>query len=384
VSTLLTGAVLCAGTDGDAGLRLLGTSPDMLVNVVIRELQPTPAVGRLAEVWARLAPTLAGGTDEPANAAAAVRGLIAAGALDLPLPGSGRTGERMQALGLLGELDLTSARLAEAHADAVAIAAELSAPAPGRDELWGVWAAEPPQARVSAAAPADPAGLWRLDGCKAWCGGAGICSHALITAHADDGPRLFAVDLHAPGVAPVDDSWPVAALRGSDTRSVDLSAAAALPVGLPGQYVDRSGFWHGSVGVAAVWYGGAVGVARALQRAHERRPLDDLGLMHLGGVDAALAGARAALDAAAAAFDIDPRDRTGRAAAVARRTRAVVEAAALETIDRVGRALGAAPLALDGDHARRVADLTLYLRQSHADRDLSALGRLVADHGDDW
>jgi hypothetical protein len=325
-------------------------------------------------------------TLQPASAiaAGAVRDLIATGALDLPLPGSGRSGERLRALSRLGERDLTVARLAEAHADAIAITAELGAPAPGPDELWGVWAAEPPQARVSATAPADPAGQWRLDGRKAWCGGAGICSHALITAHAEDGPRLFAVDLRAPGVTPVDDPWPVAALRGSDTRSVELSASVALPVGGPGQYVERPGFWHGSVSVAAVWYGGAVAVARALQRAQDRRPLDDLGLMHLGGVDAALAGARAALDAAAAAFDADPCDDTGRAAAVARRTRAVVEAAAAETIDRVGRALGAAPLALDGDHASRVADLTLYLRQSHADRDLAALGRLVADHGDDW
>jgi hypothetical protein len=348
------------------------------------ELQPASAAGRLAEAWARLAPTLTGGTDDPANAAAAAGGLIAAGALDLPLPGSGRSGERLRALTRLGELDLTVARLAEAHADAVAIAAELGGPAPGRDELWGVWAAEPPQARVSATALADPPGRWRLDGRKAWCGGAGICSHALITAYAEDGPRLFAVDMHAPGVAPVADPWPAAALCGSDTRSVDLSSADALPVGGPAQYVDRPGFWHGSVSVAAVWYGGAVAVARALQRAQERRPLDDLGLMHLGGVDAALAGARAALAAAAAAFDTDPHDSSGRAPAVARRTRAVVEAAATETIDRVGRALGAAPLALDGDHARRVADLTLYLRQSHADRDLTALGRLVADHGDDW
>jgi alkylation response protein AidB-like acyl-CoA dehydrogenase len=350
----------------------------------MQEVQRVSIVGRLVEVWARLATTLAGGTDDSANAAAAVRRLMAADALDLPLPGSGRSGERFRALSRLGELDLTVARLAEAHVDAVAIAAELGAPAPGRGELWGVWAAEPPQSRVSATAPADPAGPWRLNGRKVWCGGAGICSHALITARAEDGPRLFAVDLHAPGVEPVDDPWPAAALHGSDTRSVDLSSAAALPVGGRGQYVDRPGFWHGSVSVAAVWYGGAVAVARALRRAQERRPLDDLGLMHLGGVDAALAGARSALDAAAAAFDTDPSDASGRTAAVARRTRAVVEAAATETIDRVGRALGAAPLALDGDHARRVADLTLYLRQSHADRDLTALGRLVADHGDDW
>ena len=40
-------------------------------------------------------------------------------------------------------------------------------------------------------------------------------------------------------------------------------------------------------------------------------------------------------------------------------------------------ALGPAPLALDPVHAARVADLTLYLRQHHAERDLAALGRLV-------
>lgn len=249
--------------------------------------------------------------------------------------------------------------------------------------MWGVWAAEPPDAPVRATTTQSP-DWWHLDGRKAWCSGAGICTRALITATGADGSRLFAVDLAASGVATVGDRWPVATLRGTDTRSVDLVDTQARSVGDPGAYVDRPGFWHGSVGVAAVWYGGAVGVARSLQRAHDRRALDQLGLMHLGAVDAVLGGARAALTVAAAAFDADPHDATGRAAAVARRTRAVVEAAATETVDRVGRALGAAPLALDGSHARRVADLQLYLRQSHADRDLASLGRLVADDGDDW
>jgi hypothetical protein len=57
----------------------------------------------------------------------------------------------------------------------------------------------------------------------------------------------------------------------------------------------------------------------------------------------------------------------------------VVEAAAEETLARAGRALGAGPLAADGDHPRRVADLTLYLRQSHAELDLEELGRLWLD-----
>ena len=52
-------------------------------------------------------------------------------------------------------------------------------------------------------------------------------------------------------------------------------------------------------------------------------------------------------------------------------------------LDRVGRALGAGPLCLDPVHAQRVADLPVYLRQSHAERDLAGLGALAAD-GADW
>lgn len=65
-------------------------------------------------------------------------------AADVPLPGSGRTWERFQTLHGLGREDLALARLAEGHADAVAILAELGASAPAPGERWGVWAAQPP------------------------------------------------------------------------------------------------------------------------------------------------------------------------------------------------------------------------------------------------
>jgi hypothetical protein len=51
-------------------------------------------------------------------------------------------------------------------------------------------------------------------------------------------------------------------------------------------------------------------------------------------------------------------------------------------LDRTGRALGAGPLSRDEAHGRRVADLTVYLRQHHAERDLAALGRMVT--GEAW
>jgi hypothetical protein len=67
------------------------------------------------------------------------------------------------------------------------------------------------------------------------------------------------------------------------------------------------------------------------------------------------------------------------------RVRAVVEAAATQTIERVGRALGPRPLATDATHSRRIADLIVYLRQSHAERDLAVLGDLVASaHSWPW
>jgi alkylation response protein AidB-like acyl-CoA dehydrogenase len=337
------------------------------------------SVGQLRAWWAHQPHEFS--TEDPQVAASLFRSIEADGLLQLPPPGRGQTRERFALLATVGELDLTLGRLAEAHADAAAILSELDGEPVRPGQLWGVWAAEPPSARVEAA---PDAGGWRLTGRKAWCSGAGIYNHALVTAHAADGARLFAVDLHTPQTRPVDDTWHALALTGSDTRSVDFAGVAAAPVGGPGDYVNRPGFWHGAAGVAAVWYGGAVAVARALTAAGARRPEDEILLAHLGAVDVALAAGHASIATAAAAFDADPHDRRGRAAVIARRTRGVVEATATEVIDRVGRALGAAPLAMDRDHARRVADLQLYVRQSHADRDLADLGRRVVEAGDLW
>ena len=100
-------------------------------------------------------------------------------------------------------------------------------------------------------------------------------------------------------------------------------------------------------------------------------------LAHLGAVDAAITAAEATLVSAACQVDADPLDREGRAELIARRTRAVVETAVDEAINRTARALGPGPLVQDARHAGRVADLTIYVRQSHAERDLAELGRLA-------
>jgi alkylation response protein AidB-like acyl-CoA dehydrogenase len=281
-------------------------------------------------------------------------------------------------LAALTEHDVVAGRLAEAHTDASAILAELDGPHPDHEQLWGVWAAEAPNAVEIAADDHDGV---RLNGIKAWCSGAALCTHALITArHADDNRGLYAVDLRSAGVQPLETTWCNAGMRDSDTRSVQFTDVPAVPVGGPGEYLGRAGFWHGAIGVAACWLGGARAVARPLYRAvadeHSAASADAHAHAHLGAVDAALAAAEAMLVSAACAVDASPND--VRAELIARRVRAVVEVAVDEAITRTGRALGPAPLVLDGRHAQRVADLTMYVRQSHAERDLATLGRLAA------
>ena len=305
-----------------------------------------------------------------------VQDALSDGLLDLPLPGRGRTPARLVALAAFGRVDLDLARLAEGHADAMAILDDLGLPAAGPG-LWGVWAANPPVDPLRAERAGDG---WTLEGTKPWCSGAGTCERALVTASTRDGYRLFAVSMDAATVTAVDGTWPAPAMRGSDSRSVRFTSHPAVAVGDPEDYLDRPGFWYGAVGVAAVWLGGAQAVAERLAVAHARRPLDPHALAHAGAVDAMLSAAEALLLVeAAAGFDRDPADDRGTARLVAGRVRAVVERTAAEVIDRVGRALGAAPLALDAEHAQRVADLALYLRQSHAERDLEELGRRALD-----
>jgi alkylation response protein AidB-like acyl-CoA dehydrogenase len=291
--------------------------------------------------------------------------------LDVPLPGSGATATRFRYLEGVAGLDLAVARLVEGHLDALAILAEDGRVAPAA-AVMGVWAARSRQHTLAAARTADG---WRISGSKPYASGASTLTHALVTAQADDGDRLFLLETDGT-VEPLAGSWQAVGMRESDSPAVEISATVGQDAALgdAGWYTRRAGFWHGAVGVAACWLGGARAVAEPLRRAASPHAL-----AHLGAVDAQLAAAGALLDAAAAEIDVSPALGGPTAERRARRVRAVVEAAATDALSRVGRALGAGPLCHDAVHAQRVADLTVYLRQSHAEVDLERLGRLVAD-----
>ncbi len=276
----------------------------------------------------------------------------------------------------MAQHDLVVGRLVEAHADAIAITAELGASLVEPGQRWGVWAAGPADS-----VRARPEGArWRLDGMKGWCSGAGLATHALLDASALSGQQLFAVELDAPGVVVGPSTWVGPGMARADTRSVTFQQAAAVAVGGAGQYLARPGFWAGAIGVAACWHGGTLTVAQALldQSRHHSEPHL---LAHLGAVQVALQENQAVLSAAAARLDdCFRRDHQVLAGTV----RATVERNAAEVMDRVGRALGPAPLAHDSRHAAVVADLTVYIRQHHGERDLEEIGRLVSQQNDPW
>ena len=164
-----------------------------------------------------------------------------------------------------------------------------------------MFAAEGPGVRVDARQVGDN---WLLTGTKPWCSLADRLSHALITAHTGEGTRrLFAISLRGATIRATADVWVAKGLVNVPSGPIDLEDCAAVPVGPDGWYLRRPGFAWGGIGVAACWYGGAVGIARTLRNAMSSKPPDQIATMHLGAVDAALTAARAVLGAAAAQID---------------------------------------------------------------------------------
>jgi len=290
-------------------------------------------------------------------------------------------------LATLGCADLGVARAIEPHLDAQSILSGARSSGFGgtsaAPEVWGVFAAEggPEPLRASLSDSA-----WVLHGTKPWCSLADRLDRALVTAKGEDGARrLFAVDLRDPGVRVEEGTWHARGLSEIPSGPVHFSAVTAEPVGPPGWYLERIGFAWGGIGVAACWYGGAVGLARSLFDSLAASDPSALQLAHLGAVDEVIRSARLSLLDAARIVDSDATSTRDSASVLAKRVRGTVASACEEVLLRCGHALGPAPLALDPVHAKRVADLQLYIRQHHAEPDQASLGSaLLARGGTPW
>ncbi|MBD7994891.1 acyl-CoA dehydrogenase [Arthrobacter sp. Sa2CUA1] len=330
---------------------------------------------------------------ETNGSAVAALELIKPATANAPLPGQGSTLRLWELLATLGAADLTAARVIEPHLDAAAILAQAADEAgtgkyatEGIDPsagAWGVYAAE--SSGTVLVADKHDGGSWHLSGTKPWCSLAAQLDYAVVTAHTGpESRRAFAVDLRNPGVRAGQGLWVSRGLASVESSAVDFYDVPAVPVGADNWYLERSGFAWGGMGVAACWYGGAVGVARRIAKASRQRQPDQIAHMLIGQADASLHAARQVL--AAAAADIDAGRADGAAGAVlAHRVRAVTAGAAERVLAAAAHGLGPGPLAADEEHARRVADLQIYVRQHHAERDHAALGKaLLAEGGDPW
>ena len=205
----------------------------------------------------------------------------------LPLPGGGRTAERLRLIAETAREDLALAKLAEAHWDAVAILAEAGR-VPKPEMLYGVWASEIPGRALRLERTKDS---YQLSGSKPFCSGIGMVDRVLVTVGIPE-HTLVEVDLRENEDYVVADleTWKVDAFRATKTGAVTFRNCSLSPdaaVGASGWYLERPGFWHGACGPAACWAGGVAGL---LEFALESKREDPHTLAHLGAIQAGVWG----------------------------------------------------------------------------------------------
>ncbi|MFJ4267782.1 acyl-CoA dehydrogenase family protein [Paenarthrobacter nicotinovorans] len=320
-----------------------------------------------------------------------------------PLPGEGNTAKLWELFASVTAVDVAAGRVLEPHLDALAILSQ-SGVETDTTGAWGVFAAEGPGMKLEAKRTAN--GSFVLSGSKPWCSLAQLLDGAVITAHLpDNGARAaFTVNLKNPGVTAETPAWTSRGLQEIPSGTVHFDNVPAIPVGGDDWYFKRPGFAWGGMGVAACWLGGAVAVARdfaaALTKAaaNGREP-DQIALAALGDIDRTISGVIGYLAQTAERIDAgeayavepgaeaDPDDASRDNPSPwsdALRVRGTVAAAVERVQNLVTQNLGPGPLAFDEAYGKRMADLSLYIRQHHAMRDDAQLGALTLKGDRSW
>ncbi|MCB5191837.1 acyl-CoA dehydrogenase [Methylobacillus arboreus] len=358
-------------------------APSTGLNILSTRLE-TQLLGELEDILSKCTPV--------ACASEIFNRLVENDTLTLPLPGHGNTLLRWKMLAAVAAIDLSAAKLYESHQDAVAILHEITQQPIPANTRWGAWAAECPELSLQARfsdrhdSTLHAAGFKQsveITGTKSWCSGANILSHALVTAkNAENQPVLIAVNLDQPGVKITSKGWHALGMQETNSVDVEFNGAVGHQVGPPSAYLNRPGFWHGGGGIAACWYGAAkkLGMTLYSQLHKSHGTHAPFKSMHLGEVDVALAAAAALLRDSANAIDGNPKKNFF---VEALRVRLAVESACEKVLSHTGKALGAAAFCKNAEFARMHADLTVFLRQSHAEKDLASLSEKI-EGNDPW
>jgi hypothetical protein len=166
----------------------------------------------------------------------------------------------LSALYATGRKDLPLGRLLEGHVDAVQIVQRLATPAQierlhdalAGGAMLGVW---------NAAMPDAPLVLHgdRLSGGKSYASGAGVLTHALVTAQVPEGTQLLLLDLQAVPPAIDRDWWRTTGMQRSETHRVrwsDAPVATDARIGPVDVYAREPFFSGGALRFVAVHAGG--------------------------------------------------------------------------------------------------------------------------------
>lgn len=307
----------------------------------------------------------------------ALRHRIIEAGVSLPMPGQGDTAKRHRKLLDWGRHDLSAGRLFEAHTDAIAILHQAGR-VPRAGAVYGVWAANRPGARLNVQIEGKGDHDVVISGSKAFCTGVTLCDAALVTATVANSESTVLLDLDVRELCKISaittncDDWSTPAFATTATGTIYLSSevriAAADLIGPPDWYLNRPGFWHGAIGPAAVWAGGAIGL---IDRALQRQSDEPYQQAQFGALIALAWHFHAVLDSAGHEIDSDPEDHHHQAVTRALSVRHLIERSATEVLDRFGQATGPNLLAFDANVARRHAELSLYIRQCHGNKDLA-------------
>lgn len=282
----------------------------------------------------------------------------------------------------VGRRDLPLGRLFEGHVDAQQIVGRLAGPDVKRDvaalaaagATFGVWNAD-------LAGEALRLAHGRLSGAKSYASGAGVLSHALVSADVERGRQLLLLDLTAVPPAIDRDWWHVVGMQRAETHIVrwsDVPVAPAALIGEPDTYAVEPWFSGGALRFVAVQAGGVAGLLDrvrdhlvAADRAHDAQQS-----VRLAGLFDCADLALAAVRTAAAAWQAAPD-----AVRLAR-----VAAARMQVADLAERALmlaqqavGLQGLFVAHPLSAAITDLTVYLRQPAPDAQRLKVGRAVAE-----
>lgn len=288
----------------------------------------------------------------------------------------------LRCLYAVGRRDLPLGRLFEGHVDA--------------QQIVGRYAGANRRAAVAGLVDGGAAlGVWnadlageglrledgRLHGGKAFASGAGILSHALVTADVAGGRQLVLVDLAAAAPAIDCSWWQMVGMQRSETHLVRWDDAAIDPswlIGAPDDYQREPWFSGGALRFVAVHAGGVAGLCDRVRDhlAATGRAGDPHQAGRLAELFACADLAAAAVRHASACWVAEPDPvRLARVAAA----RVQVAALADRAIAVAQRAVGLQGMFQAHPLAAALTDLMVYLRQPAPDAQRMRVGQAVAD-----